>query len=201
MAQAIRTADLRLMSQGQMKVFVSRPTKPHPRTVYGTFLNHGRCHFIVEKARRQPILVSYRVWIDDGMLRDLLERSAANKSGVARRGPAVAERGLGSVDESGIPGLVAAAADLRGRKALDGPLVARVKLLEQPEAYDPRCAHCLRTTAEHEHVVDAWTDFLGQTQDAWWCVPTEGSCQVCAAAPGIMCDYRCPNRNERGGKP
>lgn len=203
MATAQRTQDVALIRAGTAQVRVRRPTEDHPRTVYGTFRDHGRCHFIVEKDRFEQIEVEYRVFTDNGMLRDLERRANSNKSGTAVRGPATAHRNMpATVDTSGLIGLVTAAANLKSHKALDGPLVARVKLKSQPEPYTPLCRHCGQLPAAHEHQPAAWTNVLdGSTSDAWWCVPQTdaGSCQVCAAQDGVACDYRCPQRETRGG--
>lgn len=200
MAQAIRTKNVRQIQAGEMTVQVRRPMNDHPRTVYGTFRLHRRHHFVASRDIAQAVRVTYTVTLDDGMLQDLLARAARNKSGKAVRGAATAEGGRVTVDERIIPALVIQAADTRGRKALHGPLVARVKLLEQPAPYDPLCRHCERPGVAHEYVAEAYQDYLQRRHDAWWCVPQDvpGACSICAAAPQVPCEWDCPNRDLRG---
>jgi len=202
MATAIRTKDIEQFAADEMRVSVPRPTLDHPLTRYGTFGKYGRSHYVTGSTRYQVVNVSWRAYMDNGMLQDLLRRAATNKNGKAVRGPATAQNGRVDVEtKRTIPALVAAAATASGHKAMDGPITVRAKLLEPLEPYVPTCRHCRQLPEAHDLAPEGFENTAtGEQQAAWWCVVTPTSCQACAAAEGVACDYRCPNRDTRGGK-
>jgi hypothetical protein len=151
MATAQRTKNTIVLRQDEMTAKVLRPVeRPAELLEWGT-QRDGRKLFRTPRLW-QEVRVSYTLTQDQGMLEDLKQRATRNRSGTAVRGPATANAaGVVTVDLAGVPSLVRRAANLAGKKILDGPLVVTVKLLEQPEPAPLMCANCQQSLEAHEH--------------------------------------------------
>lgn len=181
MATAQRTKNTVVLREGEATVSVQRPFPPLPSGMrtYWTSPEPGRKPFRIGR-EFQDVRVSYKLTQDQGMLEDLKQRAARNKSGSAQRGPASATaNGIVTVDLSIVPALIRSAANLTGKKILEGPLVVTVKLLEPLEPMPLVCATCNQALEAHEHVTKieqgAWVAVHGydpgaeRTEHYWLC--------------------------------
>jgi len=185
-------AQLTLLREGEATVQVARPYTPFPADLQQVWRRRDeRPTFIARLRVTQAVRVSYRVWSDPLMLADLAARSLSNKSGEAIRGYAVARAGqvaLNMTDRRFIV-LAQAAANTAGRRAVEGPVSCRVKLLGTVEKYTPPCRLCGQLLEAHERVEEAALGDWGEATDEGWSVPTR---RWDADKPRQDVRYYCP---------